>query len=116
MSFNISLTAPTIALKTFHITLLNSTVVEAVWRLPSSTIGINGIVRGFKIIVDKVNGTRQIINVEDEGAQTYIITDLEQSATYLFSILIYTVGDGPRSVILQITMPHSGDKCLNPFY
>ena len=111
-----SLTAPTIAPKTFHITPLNSTIVEAVWRLPVVTYGINGIVRGFKIIVNKVNGTRQIVDVEDENAQTYIITDLEQSATYLFSILIYTVGDGPQSVILQITMPDSGDKCLSPFH
>ena len=103
------ITAPTVAVSNFHITTLNSTTVEAVWRLPSVTTGINGIVRGFKIIVDKRNGTQQIINVEGEGAQAYIISNLEQSATYFFSIVIYTVGDGPQSVILQITMPDSGD-------
>ena len=102
--------APTVAIEAFHITTLNSTTVEAVWRLPAATAGINGIVRGFKIIVDKVNGAQQIINVEDEHAQAYIITDLEPSATYFFSILIYTVGDGPRSVIRQIAMPDSGDR------
>ena len=105
----ISYAAPTIGLSNFHVTILNSTTVEAVWRLPYATTGINGIVRGFKIYVVKVNGTRQIINVEDPTAQTYIITGLEQSATYLFSIVIYTVGDGPQSVILHKTMPDSGD-------
>jgi deleted-in-malignant-brain-tumors protein 1 len=100
-------TAPTVAVSNLHITTLNSTSVEAVWRLPYVSTGINGIVRGFKIIVDKINGTQQIINVEDGDAQAYIITDLEQSATYLFSIVIYTVGDGPQSVILQVTMPDS---------
>ena len=106
---NVFHTAPTVAVSNLHITTLNSTSVEAVWRLPYVTTGINGIVRGFKIIVDKVNGTQQIFNVEDGDAQAYIITDLEQSATYLFSIVIYTVGDGPQSVILQVTMPDSGD-------
>ena len=106
---NVSHAAPSIGLSNFHITILNSTTVEAVWRLPYATTGINGIVRGFKIYVVKVNGTRQTINVEDPAAQTYIITGLEQSATYLFSIVIYTVGDGPQSIILHITMPDSGD-------
>ena len=110
---HISPTAPTIAVTNFHITTLNSTSVEAVWRLPSVTTGINGVVRGFKIIVNKVNGTQQIIDVEGAAAQTYIITGLEQSATYLFSIVIYTVGDGPQSVILHITMPDSGDHDNN---
>ena len=107
--YNISHAAPTIGLSNFHITILNSTAVEAVWRLPYITTGINGIVRGFKIYVVKVNGTRQIINVEDPAAQTYIITGLDPSAAYLFSIVIYTVADGPQSVILHKTMPDSGD-------
>ena len=109
LAFYIFHSAPTIAVSNFHITTLNSTTVEAVWRTPYHNTGINGIVRGFKIIIDKVNGTQQIINVEDGDAQAYIITDLEQSATYLFSIVIYTVGDGPQSVILQLTMPDSGN-------
>lgn len=104
----ISHAAPNIAVSNFHVTILNSTTVEAVWRLPFVTTGINGIVRGFKIYVE-INDTQRIIDVEDEAAQTYIITDLQQSATYRFSILIYTVGDGPRSVILPVTMPDSGD-------
>ena len=94
---------------TFHITTLNSTTVEAVWRLPFVTTGINGIIRGFKIIINKVNGPQQTINVDDDNAQAYIITDLQQSATYFFSILIYTIEDGPQSVIVPITMPDSGD-------
>ena len=105
-------TAPTVAVTTFHITTLNSTSVEVVWRLPSVTTGINGIVRGFKIIVNKVNGPQQIINVDGDYAQAYIITDLEQSATYFFSILIYTVEDGPQSAIVPITMPDSGDHYI----
>ena len=92
----------------FHITVLNSTAVEAVWRLPSVTSGINGIVRAFKIVVVQVNGTGRIITIKDAEAQTYIMTGLEQSSTYYFSIIIHTVADGPQSVILEITLPDSG--------
>ena len=92
----------------FHITLLNSTTVEVTWGLPYSTIGINGIVRGFKIIIDKENGNQTIIDVPGVAVRAYIITGLEQSATYSFSMLIYTVADGPQSVLLKLTMPNSG--------
>lgn len=90
----------------FHIDILNSTTVEVTWRLPYS--GINGFVRGFKIYVDKINGSEIVEDVKGETARAYIITDLEQSARYLFSMLIYTVADGPRSIHLPVTMPDSG--------
>lgn len=102
-------TAPDVSVTNFHITILNSTAVEAIWRLPRSTIGINGVVRGFKIYVDKVNGSRRVITVEGDMIQAYIITDVESSAQYYFSMLIYTVADGPRSILLPVTMPDSGE-------
>lgn len=89
----------------FHVTLLNSTAVEVTWRPPTSTVGINGDIRGFRLYVDQVNGTLQTINIEDDFAREYLVTDLQPSATYLFSILIYTIADGPQSVRLQVTMP-----------
>lgn len=90
----------------FHIDILNSTTVEVTWRLPYS--GVNGIVRGFKIYVDKTNGSESVIDVKGDMVQAYIITDLEQSAKYLFSMLIYTVADGPRGIYLPVIMPDSG--------
>lgn len=90
----------------FHIDILNSTTVEVTWRLPYS--GVNGIVRGFKIYVDKTNNSESVIDVKGDMVQAYIITDLEQSAKYLFSMLIYTVADGPRGIYLPVIMPDSG--------
>ena len=102
---NYSNTAPTVSVSRFHITLLNGTSVEATWLLPRLTIGINGIVRGFKLFIDKVNGSERFINIPGTTLQSYIITDLEGFSTYTFSMLIYTVADGPRSIHLSLTMP-----------
>ena len=93
----------------FHITLLNGTSVEATWLLPLSTIGVNGIIRGFQLFIEKVNGSERFINISDTTLRSYIITDLEGFATYTFSVLIYTVADGPRSIHLSLTMPDASE-------
>ena len=101
--------APTIALSDFHLTILNSSGVEVTWRPPSSSIGINGNLRGFKLFVDKVDGNQTIIDIPGSLNRVYIVAGLEESATYLFSMLMYTVGDGPHSVRLQVTMPNASE-------
>ncbi|CAI8040608.1 Soluble scavenger receptor cysteine-rich domain-containing protein SSC5D [Geodia barretti] len=98
---------PTIAISAFHVTVVNSTVVEVTWQPPSTTVGINGDLRGFKLFVDKIDGNQTIIDIPGALNRAYFVTDLEELATYLFSILMYTVGDGPLSVRLQVTMPNA---------
>ena len=87
-------------------TVLNSTAVEVIWTLPIS--GVNGIVRGFKIFADKINGSETIIDVADNKTEVYIISGLEPSSQYLISMLIYTVADGPPGIHLTANMPGSG--------
>ena len=93
----------------FHISVLNSTAVEATWQLPTSRTGLNGVVRGFKIYIEKINGSERIIDLKGADIEVFIITDLEPSAEYLFSILMYTVADGPQGVHLPLTMPDSSE-------
>ena len=94
----------------FHITLLNGTAVEATWLLPRSTLGVNGIIRGFKIFIEKVNGSERVINITDVTVRSYIITDLEGFATYMFSMIIYnTVADGPQGIHLTQKMPNASE-------
>ena len=77
--------------------------------LPRSTIGINGIVRGFKLFINKVNGSERFITIPDTTLRSYIITELEGCSTYTFSMLIYTVADGLRSIHLSLTMPDASE-------
>ena len=94
----------------FHITILNGTSVEATWTTPRSTIGVNGIIRGFKIFIEKVNGSERVINISDTLVRSYIITDLEGLATYVFSMLLYnTVADGPKGIHLTQEMPNASE-------
>ena len=99
--------APTVAVTGFHVSVLNSTAVEVTWRPPSSIIGVNGDIRGYKILVEKVGGTQKTINVTGATSRVYHVTGLERLTTYVFSILMYTVGDGPPSVRLKVTTPNS---------
>ena len=93
----------------FHVEVLNSTAVEVTWRPPSSTIGINGDIRGYKIFVEKVGGDQKIIDIPEATSRTHHITGLEKLTTYFFSILMYTVGDGPLSVRLKVIMPNASE-------
>ena len=106
------LTAPSIEITNFHVTILNNTAVEVTWQPPSSTIGLNGQLRGFKLYVDKINGNQTVIDIVGALQRVYFVTGLEELATYLFSIVMYTVGDGPHSVRLQVTMPNTSESDL----
>ena len=101
--------APCCSPSNFHITILNSTAVEASWFLPTYLYGLNGRLIGFKIFVDKFNGSVRIIDIPDSTLQAYIITGLEPATLYTLSILMYnTVADGPEGIRLRVMMPDSG--------
>lgn len=89
-----------------HVLVLNSTAVEVQWNLPFFNLR-NGIIRGFKIFVELVGllpqGMESVIDVADGQAEEYIIGDLEPGTVYTFSVLAYTVDDGPRSIHLTLT-------------
>lgn len=80
--------------------------MEASWTLPRT--GLNGWVRGFKIFVEKFNGSARVITISDNTTLAYIITDLEPTKQYTFSMLVTTVADGPRGILLTQIMPESG--------
>jgi len=100
--------APDVSPANFHITVLNSTAVEASWTLPSPQTGLNGQLRGFKIVVS-VNGTERRIDIPDSTALAYIITDLQPDIQHTFSMLMYTVADGPEGIHLRVMMPDLGN-------
>ena len=98
--------APTVAVTVFHVTVLNSTAVEVTWRPPTSTVGINGDIRGYKLLVEPIHGSQKVHNIRGASTLVYFVTDLEESTTYYFSIVMYTVADGPPSLRLKVTMPN----------
>ena len=104
--------APDISPANFHITVLNSTAVEASWTLPTSRTGFNGRLRGFKIVVDKFNVSERKIDIPDSTTLAYVISDLEPATQYAFSMLMYTVADGPEGNHLTVVMPDSGGLLL----
>ena len=69
---------------------------------------MNGQLRGFKIVVDRFNGRVRIIDVPNNNTLASIITDLEPASQYAFSVLMYTVADGPEGIHLTVVMPSSG--------
>ena len=81
--------------------------------MPRYSIGLNGRLRGFKIFVDKFNGTVRIIDIPESTTRAYttlayVISDLESATQYAFSMLMYTVADGPEGIRLRVMMPDSG--------
>lgn len=90
----------------------------ALWSLPIATQRnpINGRLRGFKITAVMLNGTVRIIDIPDNTTRTYTITDLEPDTQYSFSILMYTVADGPEGIHLTVVMPGSGKYNNNPLF
>ena len=82
--------------------------MELSWTLPSIRYQLNGIVRAYKLYVQRFNGSAREITLMDNTTFSYIITKLEPLAQYTFSMLIKTVEDGPRGIHLDVIMPDSG--------
>ena len=94
---------------------MNSTAVEVTWSRPSlSALGLNGVLKGFKIVVEKLNGTTSIdtISIPERTIPivAYVINNLEPGQRYRFSMLMYTIADGPEGVHLTVKMPKEGTQ------
>ena len=98
--------APTAPPGSFHISVLNSTALEATWALPPVR-KLNGRVRGFKIFIKKAGASESVIKVGPD-VRAYIIGGLAPETAYTISMLVYTVADGPRSVHLTVLTPATG--------
>ena len=82
--------------------VLNSTAVEAQWNTPSFSQR-NGLIRGYKLFVQRVGGNEQEIDVNYTNYEiSYVVNDLLPDTAYVVSVLAYTmVGlEGPRSIHL----------------
>ena len=79
---------------------LNTTAIEATWELPSLNVR-NGIIRGYRLFVQTGDGrVVRNITISDDDTLGYIVGGLERATAYTFSVLAYTVADGPRSIYL----------------
>ena len=83
--------------------VLNSTAIEAQWNTPSFSRR-NGLIRGYKLFVQRVGDNEQEIDVNNTNyfVNTYVVNDLLPDTAYVVSVLAYTmVGlEGPRSIHL----------------
>jgi hypothetical protein len=78
---------------------INTTAIEATWELPSTNLR-NGFIRGYRLFV--LSGGRSVrnITIPDNTTLGYIVGGLQRATAYTFSVLAYTVADGPRSIHL----------------
>lgn len=61
----------------------------------------NGFIRGYKLFVQTRDGTTvKSITIPDNETMAYIVGGLQRATAYTFSILAFTVADGPRSIHL----------------
>ena len=108
--------APTGPPTSFHVVVLNSTAVEVQYNLPLFQLR-NGIVRGYKIFVEPVDGSKDelVFDIMDNTTLAYIIKGLKPATAYIFSMLAYTVADGPRSIHLTAITNPTGRamRCTN---
>lgn len=101
------LAAPTGPPTSFHVVVLNSTAVEVQFDLPFFEHR-NGVIRGYKIFVDPADGSEDelVFDILGNTTSAFIVNGLKPATAYIFSILAYTVADGPRSIHLTaITNP-----------
>ena len=106
--------APTGAPTQFHVVVLNSTAVEVQYELPTID-SRNGIIRGFKIFVEEAgsgDGSEMVIDVVGNSTLAYIVTGLKPATAYVFSMLAYTVADGPRGIHLTAITNPEGELVL----
>jgi hypothetical protein len=80
------------------------------YNLPTITLR-NGIIRGFKIFVEEAggDGSEMVVDVMGNSTLAYIVTGLKPATAYIFSMLAYTVGDGPRGIHLTAITNSEGE-------
>lgn len=82
------------------------------YDLPIS-VSRNGIIRGFKISVEEAGseGSEMVIDVVGNTTLAYIVNGLTPATAYIFSVLAYTVADGPKSIHLT-AITNSEGECM----
>jgi hypothetical protein len=74
------------------------------WALPERG-SRNGVIRGFKIFHSKTgdSGTAKVLDIKGNTTLNLILkpSGFEHSSAYSFSILAYTVSDGPISTVVM---------------
>ena len=83
----------------FDLVVINGTAIEALWELPEYNVR-NGIIRGYRLFVQSRGMDIRNITITNNQTLAYIVGGLERSTPYTFSVLAYTVADGPRSIHL----------------
>ena len=93
--------------------VVNSTAIEVQYDLPPLD-SRNGIIRGYKIFVEEAggDGSEMVIDVMDNSSLAYIVKGLKPATAYVFSMLAYTVGDGPRGIHLTAITNPEGEWCI----
>ena len=92
--------------------VINSTAIEAVWELPEINLR-NGIIRGYKLFVQSMGRDIRNVTITNNQTLAYIVGGLQRSTPYTFSILAYTVADGPRSIHLTaVTLCKAHQYCI----
>ena len=94
-----SFLAPTGPPTSFNLVAINTTAIEAMWELPSANLR-NGFIRGYKLFVTSRGMSVRNITIPNNATLGYIVGGLERATPYTFSVLAYTVADGPRSIHL----------------
>ena len=49
-----------------------------------------------------------MVTIDGGGAQSYIAGDLSPATAYVFSVLAFTLGDGPRSTPVVVVTRETG--------
>ena len=83
----------------FTLEVINSTAIEAMWNLPG-IYNRNGIIRGYKLLVLRGGVEIRNINITGNDTLAFIVGGLQPATAYTFSVLAYTVADGPKSIHL----------------
>ena len=91
--------APTGPPTSFDLVAINTTAIEATWELPAANLR-NGFIRGYRLFVQSNGRSVRNITIPDNTTLGYIVTGLQRATPYTFSVLAYTVADGPRSIHL----------------
>jgi hypothetical protein len=93
--------------------MINSTSVNMTWSLPEPG-SRNGIIRGFKIFYSKTGDTdtAKVLDIKGNTTLDLILnpSGFEHSSAYSFSILAYTVSDGPITTVSMTTIYSNGKQ------
>ena len=75
------------------------------WELPAPNQR-SGFIRGYRLFVQNTGGDIiRNITITNSETLAYVVGGLQRATPYTFSILAYTVADGPRSIYLTAITP-----------